>query len=307
MKKHVLMEQHIENFRKHLVRDEKSKATIEKYIRDVMHFQTYLGRKTRGNEKLNHEERQTIEIDKEDVIQFKNYLIDNYETSSVNSMIASMNSFFKYMNWYECVVKSIKVQRQVFRDEERELSKEEYLRLLITAKKLKKYRLYLIMQTICSTGIRVSELKFITVNAVRNGKVKVHLKGKTRVIFLPKELCKELKQYMKRKNMKYPNDEQSIFVTRTGRPIDRSNILHEMKSLCEEAKISRSKVFPHNLRHLFACIYYKSVRDLNRLADLLGHSNINTTRIYTCVSGYEQARQVEKLNLVYGYETLKTP
>ena len=321
MKAYMITEQHINNFHTHLIRDEKSKATIEKYIRDINHFRSYLGRETltthtickkqAGLKELNQKELNQKELNKEEIILYKNYLIENYEPASVNSMLASLNAFFKYMNWHELIVKSVKIQKQTFRDEERELSKEEYLRLLSAAKKQNKYRLYLIMQTICSTGIRVSELKFITIEAVRTGKVKVYLKGKTRIVFLPKELCKELKLYMKHSNMKQSNiklrdAKQRIFVTRTGKNIDRSNILHEMKALCGEAKVSKKKVFPHNLRHLFACMYYKSVHDLSRLADLLGHSNVNTTRIYTSVSGHEQSRQMEKLGLVYAYGQIKT-
>ena len=190
----------------------------------------------------------------------------------------------------------MKIQREAFRNRERELNKSEYFRLLETAKKQENIRLYLLMQTLCATGIRVSELPFITVEAVRSGRAVVSLKGKTRTVLIPTTLRRELSRYVRDKDLK----SGSIFVTKNGRPMDRSNILHEMKALCEEAGVDRKKVFPHNLRHLFACLFYQKEKDLSRLADLLGHSNVNTTRIYTCVSGDEQERQIDQLGLVPG-------
>ena len=269
----------IKQFQSVLMNNEQSTATIQKYLRDVKAFWTFAG---------------DVTVTKETVIQYKRYLQENYKPSSVNSMLAAINSFFRVMGWFECVVKTLKVQRQAFRSRERELTREEYFRLLKAAKDKENIRLYLLMQTLCSTGIRVSELPFITVEAVRSGRAAVCLKGKNRIVLLPANLCRELLRYARKKGIK----KGSIFVTRSGRPMDRSNILHEMKNLCPEAGVERNKVFPHNLRHLFACLFYKAEKDLSRLADLLGHSNINTTRIYTCVSGNEQERQIENLGLV---------
>lgn len=287
MSKNIITLETLEHFRNQLIHDEKSKATIEKYMRDVLKFYRYLNENP---------------ITKERIIEYKQNLIQSYEPSSVNSMLASINAYLKIMELSNYTVKTLKIQHQTFRDPRRELTKEEYFRLLKTAKSNKNTRLYLIMQTICSTGIRVGELPFITVEALAIGKTKVHLKGKTRIILLPKELCKELKQYVKCKKIQ----SGSIFITRNGKNVDRSNILHEMKALCSQANVSKEKVFPHNLRHLFACLYYKSVRDLSRLADILGHSNVNTTRIYTSVSGNEQLRQIEQLGLVWPYKMRQT-
>lgn len=269
----------IEQFRRKLVEDEKSSATIQKYLRDIETFFSFAGEEA---------------VTKETAVCYKQYLTEHYKSSSVNSMLAAMNRFFKEMGWLDCVVKALKVQRQTFRARERELTKEEYFRLLKAAKGQNNTRLYLLMQTLCATGIRISELPFITVHAVKAGHAVVSLKGKTRTVLIPSDLCRELSRYARKQRL----EKGSIFVTRNGRPMDRSNILHEMKALCEAARVDRSKVFPHNLRHLFACIFYEKEKDLNRLADLLGHSSINTTRIYTCISGEEQRKKIERLGLV---------
>lgn len=269
----------IDQFKNKLMEDEKSSATIQKYLRDIEAFFTFTGEEA---------------VTKDMTIRYKQYLQENYKSSSVNSMLAAVNRFLKEMGWFDCVVKALKVQRQAFRSRERELTKEEYFRLLKAAKQQNNMRLYLLMQTLCATGIRVSELPFITVQAAASGRAAVFLKGKTRTVLIPSGLCLELKRYAKARGV----ENGSIFVTKSGRPMDRSNILHEMKSLCEAAGVDRKKVFPHNLRHLFACLFYKAEKDLSRLADLLGHSNVNTTRIYTSVSGEEQIRQIEKLGLV---------
>lgn len=269
----------IVQFRNKLIEDEKSNATIRKYLRDVERFFAFAGEDA---------------VTKDTAIRYKQHLMEQYMPSSVNSMLAAINRFFKEMGWYDCMVKALKVQRQTFRSEERELTKEDYYRLLETAKTKNDIQLYLLMQTICSTGIRVSELQFITLEAVRAGRATVSLKGKTRIVLIPKGLCKELKTYAGCRGQK----NGSIFVTKNGNPLDRSNILHKMKALCEESGVDRKKVFPHNFRHLFACLFYKAEKDLSRLADILGHSNVNTTRIYTCVSGEEQMQQIEQLGLV---------
>lgn len=274
-----ITESDILRFKGKLLEEEKSKSTIQKYMRDMKAFRKFAGKK---------------EVTKDMVIQYKQYLKENYKTASVNSMLAAVNRFLKEMEWYDCVVKVLKVQRQAFRSRERELTREEYFRLLETARAKNNMRLYLLMQTICSTGIRVSELPFITLEAARSGRASVSLKGKTRTVLLPRELCRKLKSYAREKDIQ----KGSIFITRNGIPLDRSNILHDMKALCKEAEVDRSKVFPHNLRHLFACMFYKAERDLSRLADILGHSNVNTTRIYTCVSSEEQIRKIEKLGLL---------
>lgn len=269
----------VEQYRKKLIEDEKSSATVEKYMFDICNFQKNVYGQA---------------VTKEKVISYKEKLIEQYAISSVNSILASLNGFFKYMEWYDCVVKSLKVQRDSFRSSEKDLSKEEYHRLLKAAENRGKRRLYLLMQTICATGIRVSELKFITVEALYTGRARVTLKGKTRTVLIPTMLCRELRKYVKEKNIM----KGSVFTTRTGKPMDRSNICHEMKALCRDAEVRREKIFPHNLRHLFACTYFALEKDLPHLADLLGHSSINTTRIYTLVSGEEQARQIERLGLV---------
>lgn len=277
---HMLEESMIISFGDQLRADEKSKETIAKYLRDVQALFRFA-----GNGKT---------VTKEAVIQYKQLLTEKYAPASVNANLAAINCFFKWMGWYDCVVKSLKIQREAFRSKERELSKAEYLRLLETAKKQGNRRLYLLMETLCATGLRVGELKFITVEAAESGCAAVSLKRKSRRVLLPKKLSKVLLLYARERKI----TRGSIFITRSGTPMDRSNILHEMKALCGMAGVDRRKVFPHNLRHLFACVFYQLEKDLSRLADLLGHSNINTTRIYTCVSGEEHARQIERLGLV---------
>lgn len=269
----------VEGYRRKLVNEEKSKATIEKYMHDICVFWECMDGQA---------------VTKERVIDYKERLLEQYAVSSVNSILAALNGFFKYLEWYDCVVKSLKIQRDCFRSSEKDLSRDEYYRLLEAARRRGNNRLYLLMQTICATGIRVSELKFITAEALCTGQARVTLKGKTRTVLLPSALCRELRRYVKEKHIV----RGSIFVTRSGRPMDRSNICHEMKALCGEAQVNREKIFPHNLRHLFACTYFALEKDLPHLADILGHSSINTTRIYTLVSGEEQARQIERLGLV---------
>lgn len=278
--KHTMDSDMLEQFRQAMIEEEKAAATLEKYIRDAKAFVQFV--ETYGY------------VDKEVVIAYKEQLIAEYTSASVNSMLAAVNRFLKEMGWHECVVKSLKVQKDAFRAPEKDLSKEEYYRLLDTAKKNGKERLYLLMQTICATGIRVGELKSITVESLHTGRANVRSKGKSRTILLPARLCGKLKKYVREKRI----GSGSVFVTRSGRPLDRSNICHEMKALCEEAEVPKEKIFPHNLRHLFACTYYAVKKDLTHLADLLGHSNINTTRIYTLVSEKEQAKQIEVLGLV---------
>lgn len=269
----------IENFKIDLIEEEKAQATIEKYIRDILAFVKWLSGRT---------------VEKQTVLEYKQKLIEKYAPASVNSVLSSLNKFFVFAEWFNCKVKSIKIQKQVFAKQERELTKKEYDRLLAAALHKDNKRLYLLMQTICSTGIRVSELKYITVEAVKAQKAIINLKGKTRSVFLPAMLCKMLLRYIKEEKIK----SGSVFVSKNGRPLDRCNIYHDMKKLCESANVDRSKVFPHNLRHLFARTYYSLEKDISRLADILGHSSINTTRIYTMETGEIHRKQIQKLGLL---------
>ena len=269
----------IEKFRKYLINEEKSAATLEKYIRDITAFMVWLGSK---------------QLCKAKVMEYKEYLIGSYAPASVNSILSSLNSFFDYNNEYGLKVKTLKIQKQIFAKDEKELTKAEYGRLLTAAKAEGNQKLYLLMQTICATGIRVSELKYITLEALKSGRANVNMKGKLRVIIIPKDLCKMLKKYA---------DEQritsgSIFITKTGRPLDRTNIWKLMKSLCESAGVDKTKVFPHNLRHLFARTFYSIEKDIVRLADILGHSSVNTTRIYTMETLNICRNQVQRLGFL---------
>lgn len=280
MKGRILTEKIITDFSAHLKNEEKSQNTIEKYLRDVRAYAAYLN---------------GIEVTKEAVIAYKNKLLsESYAVRSVNSMVASLNSLFLFLDWTDCRVKSIKLQRQIYCPEEKELTKAEYMRLVNTAKQKGNERLNLILQTICGTGIRVSELQFITVEAVKCGEATVSLKGKTRTVFIVKELKQKLLRYAAEQGIK----SGSIFVTRTGKPISRTNIWREMKKLCEDANVNPNKVFPHNLRHLFARIFYGIEKDIAKLADILGHSSIDTTRIYIISTGNEHRQRMENLRLI---------
>ena len=270
----------LQEFEAYLIGEERSRETVKKYLRDVRRFFQEVGE---GNR-----------IEKETVVEYKNKLILLYAPSSVNSMLAAINSFLRFKGWFDCVVKTLNIQREVFRARNRELTRNEYLRLLEKAREKGNDRLALLMETLGATGIRIGELSFITVEAAKEGYAVVTLKGKTRQVLITKKLGRKLLKYAKGHGRKAG----PVFVTRTGRIMDRSNILHEMKKLCEAAGVEKSKVFPHNFRHLFACVFYRVHKDLSRLADLLGHSNINTTRIYTCISSTEHARQIEGLGLV---------
>ena len=280
MKGRILTSEAIQIFKKYLREEEKSENTIEKYIRDIRAFMTF----TNGNE-----------ITKDTVIAYKNKLLsENYAVRSINSMLASLNSLFSFLGWEDCRVKSIKLQRQIYCPEEKELTKAEHMRLVKTAKQKGNERLNLILQTICGTGIRVSELQFITVEAVKRSKAVVSLKGKTRTVFIVKELQKKLLRYAAEQGIQ----SGSIFITRTGKPISRTNIWREMKGLCEQAGVNPNKVFPHNLRHLFARTFYGIEKDIAKLADILGHSSINTTRIYIISTGDEHRRRMEHMRLI---------
>lgn len=280
MKGRFLTDKLVAEFSAHLKNEEKSQNTTEKYLRDVRMFAAHF----RGTE-----------ITKEMVIAYKGKLLaEHYAVRSVNSMLASLNSLFTFLGWSDCKVKSMKLQRQIYCPEEKELTKAEYLRLVNTAKRKGKERLNLILQTICGTGIRVSELEYITVEAAKSGKAVVALKGKTRSVFLVKELQKKLLRYATEQNI----SSGTIFITRNGKPLSRTNIWREMKALCQEAGVNRQKVFPHNLRHLFARVFYGIDKDLAKLADILGHSSINTTRIYIISTGSEHRKQMEHMHLI---------
>lgn len=279
MKGHILSGKIIEEFQKHLRVEERSKNTVEKYIRDVNAFANYC-----GNEK----------ITKDIVINYKQSLIVlGYAVRSINSMLASINSLFVFLGWYELKVKTLKLQKEIFRSEEKELTKAEYIRLCNTAEEKQNKRLNLILQTICSTGIRVSELQFMTVEAIQKSEVVVSLKGKTQTVIIPKDLKQKLLHYTAEQGIK----SGLIFVTKTGKAINRTNIWREMKKLCQEANVNPEKVFPHNLRHLFARAFYGIEKDIAKLADILGHSSIETTRIYIISTGIEHRMLLENMRL----------
>ena len=279
MEKRTITKENIELFKNHLLEDEKSDATLEKYIRDISGFGAYL---------------QGRNIDKPTVLEYKSYLGKNYAIRSANSMLAALNSFFRLFGWYELCVKQFKIQKEAYCSEEKELSKEEYAALVRTAENNKNERLSLVVQTICGTGIRVSELESITVDAVKHGEAVVSCKGKTRKIFIVKALRKKLLQYAAKHGIK----SGVLFITKSGKPLNRSNIWREMKGLCKQAGVSPQKVFPHNLRHLFARTFYGIEKDIAKLADILGHSNINTTRIYIITTGAEHQRRMENMRLI---------
>ncbi len=269
----------INNFKTNLENEEKSTNTINQYIRDVKHFYIF----THGNS-----------VNKSTVLKYKNYLKENYALNSANSKIAALNSFFKFAGFQELCVKQFKVQHKTYCSEESELTKTEYFALVKAAQKCDNIRLSLLIQTICSTGIRVSELKYITTDAVMNSEATVTCKGKTRKIFIIPMLGEKLKKYIKNKGIK----SGPIFITKSGKPLDRCNIWRELKKLCTIANVSPKKVFPHNLRHLFARTFYNIEKDIVKLADILGHTSINTTRIYIVTTGKEHRKRIEKMHLL---------
>ena len=276
---HIITDQMLNEFANYLRLEEKSPATIEKYTRDVRTFKEYV---------------QDRPLDKIVVLDYKSYLLEHYAIASANSMIAAVNSFFRFCGWHELIVKPFRVQRQMFCTEEKELTKQEYMRLVATAEGRGDRRIALILQTICGTGIRVSELSYITVEVVRRGEAQVNCKGKTRRIFFVPELRRKLLAYVKEQGLRTG----CVFVTKKGKPMSRIHIWRNMKALCHAAKVSETKVFPHNLRHLFARVFYSIEKDIVMLADLLGHSNINTTRIYTVTAGGRHKCKMKMMGLV---------
>ena len=273
-----LSEESILAFRDNLILEEKSIYTTEKYLRDVCAFFRFAGAKP---------------VTKELVMDYKKALVGaGYAACSVNSMLASVNSLLPFLGWGDCKVKNLRVQRQTYCAEEKELSKAEYLRLLEASGK--NTQLSIVLQTICGTGIRVSELRYFTVEAVQHGRITVSCKSKTRTILVPGKLKNLLLNYARQHRI----TAGPILLGRNGKPLDRSSIWRQMKQLCKSADVAPSKVFPHNLRKLFARTFYGIEKDIAKLADILGHSSINTTRIYIMTTGAEHRRKIERLGLV---------
>ena len=267
-------------FRQWLLEEEREPATVEKYLREVRAFAAWLG---------------GAPVTKEGATAWKACLTaSGFQPGTVNGKLSALNKFFAFLGWIDCQVKYLKVQRRMFRSSGRELSRKDYTCLVETARALGRERLALLIETICATGIRVSEVRYITVEAAQKGQTEIALKGKLRTILLPGKLCRKLIKYARKRKIAAGE----IFLTRSGKGLSRRQIWAEMKALCAKAGVERSKVFPHNLRHLFARSFYRACRDVVKLADVLGHSNIETTRIYLISTGAEHARQLERLGLV---------
>lgn len=270
----------IERFKEYLIEEEKTISTIKKYMCDI-------------NEFLNWQEQDNIT--KKDLLEYKSYLNEKgLAPTTINSKLSSLNGLLKFLGHLDYCVKFFKIQQKVFRDENKELTKAEYERLVKTAYSLNNDRLALIIQTICATGIRISELKYITIEAVNNGKANIQMKGKTRSILITKSLRNILIKYCKEKSI----SSGEIFITKNKKSLDRRQVWREMKQLCKKANVEETKVFPHNLRHLFAITFYKQTKDIVKLADVLGHTSINTTRIYLISTGKEHLHELERLRLV---------
>jgi len=277
--KRQLNQEKLREFEDYLVCEERSNATIEKYLHDMRTFYEFVGDR---------------EVVKSIVLDYKNALITTHTVTSANSMIAAINVFFRFFGWYDLCVKQYKIQKSAFCPEEKELTKAEYIRLVQASRKKGNERLNLIIQTICGTGIRVSELQYITVEAVKKGEAFVNCKGKNRRIFIVEELRKKLLRYIKERGIQ----SGAIFITKNGKNISRHNIWRDMKALCKDAGVSSTKVFPHNLRHLFARTFYGIEKDIAKLADILGHTSINTTRIYIITTATEHKRKMENMRLI---------
>lgn len=270
----------LQNFSLRLQHDGRSPGTIEKYLRDVRAFAAWLDGRT---------------LNRENAAGWRDHLLrSGYAPVTINSMLSAVNRFLKFSGREDCRIRFLRVQRKAFREQDRELCKAEYQRLLDAAQSRGQERLGLLMEAICSTGIRVSEVRYITLEAAQQGRADICLKGKIRTILLPSRLCRKLLKYARKQKIA----SGEIFLTRSGKSLSRRQIWREMKALCRNAGVESSKVFPHNLRHLFATSFYKACRDIVKLADVLGHSSINTTRIYLLTTGAEHARQLDKLGLV---------
>jgi len=275
----TITEKLVKEFELHLCEEEKSDNTVAKYVRDIRFFREWLNGRT---------------VDKSVVLAYKKELCKKYMPKSVNSVLSSLNAFFTYADRIDLKVKTLKIQRKIFADKEKELTGAEYERLLKAAKSKSDERLYYLMLTIGCTGIRISELKFITCEAINTGYAIINCKGKIRQVFLPGKLCRMLREYVKEKEIK----KGPIFITRSGKNLDRSVVWKMLKGLCDKAGVASTKVYPHNFRHLFAKTFYSAEKDIVRLADLLGHSSIETTRIYTIESGEIHRKKLERLNLL---------
>ena len=280
MEQHTISNHQIASFAGKLQEDERSPATIENYLRHIRAFAAWAGEQA---------------VTKELVASWKEHLTGkDYRPGTVNTMLVSLNRFLGFLGWHDCVVKTLRIQRRLFRDDSRDLTRSDYNALTAAAKAQNKTRLALLMEAICATGIRVSEVQYITVEAARAGRAEVALKGKIRTILIPSKLCRKLLKYAKQQK----TASGEIFLTRNGTHLSRRQIWAEMKGLCRTAGVAASKVFPHNLRHLFAAAFYRASRDIVKLADVLGHSSLETTRIYLLTSGAEHQRQLDRLGLV---------
>ena len=279
MEPRKITEETLAAFARQLGEEERSPATLEKYLREVRQFAAFLGGR---------------EVTRDLAAAWREELSARQSPATVNGKLTALDRLLAFLGWDDCRVKHLRVQRQLFRDSARELSREEYARLVETARRLGRGRLSLLMETICATGIRVSEVRYITAEAVREGRTEIALKGKIRTILLPGKLCRKLEKYARQKKI----TSGELFLTRSGRPMSRKQIWAEMKGVCRAAGVAPSKVFPHNLRHLFARCFYRVSRDVAKLADVLGHSSIETTRIYLISTGAEHARTLDQLRLI---------
>ena len=279
MEPRKITEETLAAFARQLGEEERSPATLEKYLREVRQFAAFLGGR---------------EVTRELAAAWREELSARQSPATVNGKLTALDRLLAFLGWEDCRVKHLRVQRQLFRDSARELSREEYARLVETARRLGRGRLSLLMETICATGIRVSEVRYITAEAVREGRTENAQKGKIRTILLPGKLCRKLEKYARQKKI----TSGELFLTRSGRPMSRKQIWAEMKGVCRAAGVAPSKVFPHNLRHLFARCFYRVSRDVAKLADVLGHSSIETTRIYLISTGAEHARTLDQLRLI---------
>ena len=279
MEPRKITEETLAAFARQLGEEERSPATLEKYLREVRQFAAFLGGR---------------EVTRELAAAWREELSARQSPATVNGKLTALDRLLASLGWEDCRVKHLRVQRQLFRDSARELSREEYARLVETARRLGRGRLSLLMETICATGIRVSEVRYITAEAVREGRTEIALKGKIRTILLPGKLCRKLEKYARQKKI----TSGELFLTRSGRPMSRKQIWAEMKGVCRAAGVAPSKVFPHNLRHLFARCFYRVSRDVAKLADVLGHSSIETTRIYLISTGAEHAGILRKMRLI---------
>lgn len=272
-----LTEEMLDRFESYLIEEEHEKATIKKYVSDVRAFAAWAGKQC---------------ISKVIVTEWKEQLLrDGYAATTVNGKLSALNGLFTFLGWNDCRVKFLRIQRSMFREDAKELTQEEYKRLLDAAHGMGKERLALLLEFIFITGVRISEVKYLTLEAAKAGRAEIHLKGKIRIILIPDKLCKKIIQYAKKEQI----TSGEIFLTRNGKSLSRGQIWREMKGICGSAGVESSKVFPHNLRHLFATSFYKVCKDIVKLADVLGHSSIETTRIYLMTTGSEHERQLNRL------------